>query len=39
MEGTIIIAGNCSEHTYLFDGLLLRETDLKLPAQFSHYLI
>ena len=30
MEGSIIIAGNCSEHIYLFDSLLL--TGLKSPA-------
>ena len=37
MEG-IIIADNCPEHTYLFDYLLEKETNLKLPAQFSHFL-
>ena len=37
VEG-VITAGNCSEHTCLFDHLLERETNLKLPAQFPHYL-
>ena len=34
----ITAAGNCSGHTCLADYRLERETNLKSPALFSHYL-